>query len=399
MLIILSSLISLNVFAGPPGSAILDLSITIPGGNTAEIYANGNNQVEVFVNYELAEGEKVNWIRLKRFQDKQDLYDLGWKYRRKEGYTDEQYNSVGGKYFQPNGFYKTTNGNDLQRSISYLTSSEGVQLLYPSTDKIALTDICVELETQSGSKMDTCSGGINNGKVIINSIKPNIINESYFISTNEIHDITNLAKCSSPSYSYALKAIIAPPELEGNIYSINFRSTSNDSADVATIMTPNTTYPGETDLWAGPLTSALVSSSRSYHFMSPEVKTFRYLAGYVPNYPPRDACNFTLDIEEKFPDINDETNSSTHLLNMVSIENDGNSYSTSWINRLGDVYNKSTNTCFLTKPFLEEIPESAPQCSKTIAEDQWNKMLKRQNELVITDMWGTEHTVPVQGLL
>ncbi|EPF2928624.1 hypothetical protein ACSL9C_001485 [Vibrio navarrensis] len=60
---------------------IKDFSISLSGTDRGQIFANDNNQIEIFVNVDLEEGEESEWIKLIREQDEKDIQELGWLYR------------------------------------------------------------------------------------------------------------------------------------------------------------------------------------------------------------------------------------------------------------------------------------------------------------------------------
>ncbi|EKA5637838.1 hypothetical protein OKZ62_003791 [Vibrio navarrensis] len=146
---------------------IKDFSISLSGTDRGKIFANDNNQIEIFVNVDLEEGEESEWIKLIREQDEKDIQELGWLYRSPLGQSDEYY-SIHGKYVLPNDFIKTTQGNPFTQSralrsgalqtIQYNDKGNSLppstvthrQTLYLSSDVVQTVDICAEVTLKSG---------------------------------------------------------------------------------------------------------------------------------------------------------------------------------------------------------------------------------------------------------
>ncbi|MGC9460322.1 hypothetical protein [Vibrio genomosp. F10] len=368
---------------------VKEIAISLSGSDQGQIFSNGKNQIEIFVNVELEEGEEVDWIKLIREQDETDIQDLGWLYRSPLGETDEYYISQG-KYARPNEFLKTTQGNPFGpsymnqsyriRSNSNIPSTyEYNQNLYLSTDIIHTADICAEVTLKSGYIETSCK--YSEPSITVNAIAPNIIPRNQFSSTNII-DEDDIEEKNDLRHFTHVKALVGPARLDGAIHSVYIDNSPEDSQLLI--------YNGTQVTFAGADTSVYWSDNKTYHLSMPGLKYFNYLTlGRL----------LEIDLNSVTTEINSLASGSTHILNVLSIpyNKQGSTYDTIWVEN-GGVYKSSYNGCYFP-PERGYISSNSETCSKDISEALLEEIKNRNPELVIVDRWGTEHRILIGSII
>ncbi|MDE1337377.1 hypothetical protein [Vibrio aestuarianus] len=160
-------------FDGPPGNEISKLGIRIDT-DEGMIYANGNMQAEVHVYYELVEGAQIKAIRLIDRNTRQPLQDSPY------WFVDTT----------ENGYLHVISYNENRSStgLPSLKTGEVYVRRYVRASRIDNVDVCLEIETMSGSMRDTC---INGETVTLKAIAPVVIDSTDFelqYATTLVHD-------------------------------------------------------------------------------------------------------------------------------------------------------------------------------------------------------------------
>ncbi|MDE1337659.1 hypothetical protein [Vibrio aestuarianus] len=154
--------VSAQAFDGPPGNEISKLGIRIDTGE-GMIYANGNMQAEVHVYYELVEGAQIKAIRLIDRNTRQPLQDSPYWF---VDTTENEYLHV-----------ISYNQNRSSTGLPSLKTGEVYVRRYVRASRIDNVDVCLEIETMSGSMRDTC---INGETVQLQAVAPVVIDSSDF---------------------------------------------------------------------------------------------------------------------------------------------------------------------------------------------------------------------------
>ncbi|MGF1682798.1 hypothetical protein [Photobacterium minamisatsumaniensis] len=137
------------------------------------IYANGRMQAEVFVLFELGDGEEVSSITFKRKYTNNNIEDYDWRVSS-----------------QSNGYPHFISPNAYSTSAVSASSDLESAFFYISTEKSQNMDVCVELTTKSGAVQDTCWGENANGVVPISAVLPPALNFNE-LSIEESNSIQN----------------------------------------------------------------------------------------------------------------------------------------------------------------------------------------------------------------
>ncbi|NGZ15614.1 hypothetical protein HGG78_18020 [Vibrio aestuarianus] len=148
-------------FSGPPGNEISNIGLSIDN-NEGTIYANGNMQAKLHVQYQLAEGAQLKQITILDRNTRQPLQDSpSW-------FVDTEEN----EYLHVIS-YSSRSSTELPTSK---TSNVYVNR-YIRASRIDNVDLCVKIETVSGSVKDNCTDG---APVYLQAIAPVVINGSDF---------------------------------------------------------------------------------------------------------------------------------------------------------------------------------------------------------------------------
>ncbi|MBE4605675.1 hypothetical protein [Vibrio navarrensis] len=381
---------------------IKDFSISLSGSDRGQIFSNGNNQIEIFVNVDLDEGEEIEWIKLIRKQDKKDIQELGWLYRSPLGQSDEYY-SIHGKYALPNAFIKTTQGNPFaqsrelrskaDQSIQYnskalqsieynyetlpLTVTHS-QTLYLSSDVVQTVDICAEVTLKSGVIDTSCE--YSEPTITVSSITPSVIPSNQF-SSSDLIDADDIEEVNNLQHFSSLKAILAPNALEGFIHAIYIDSPDEE---------PLLIYDEYKVNFAGEKTTAYWIDNETYHFALPNLNNFKYLTL---------GRKLELNLKSVSSKINTLTRGFTHILNVVTIPYNmqGSTYDTIWVVD-GGVYNNTYGGCYFP-PERNFLQANSTNCSKKLSESILDKIKNRDQEIVILDKWGTQHRFKISDVI
>ncbi|PKG37144.1 hypothetical protein [Psychromonas sp. Urea-02u-13] len=143
---LLAPFASLQAAVAPP---IMDLKIFMAEGN-GNIFANGKMQAAVSIGYQLAAGEKIIKTTFREFKSFENIEDLGWD----STSIDNGYrHSI------------TSNLNTIKPTVNTEIT------YYLSTYNTVEDDICVEVETDSGYKLDTCESSVDSDYVTLTPLK------------------------------------------------------------------------------------------------------------------------------------------------------------------------------------------------------------------------------------
>ncbi|MDE1242887.1 hypothetical protein [Vibrio aestuarianus] len=154
--------VSAQAFEGPPGNEISKLGISIDNGE-GTIYANGNMQAEVHIYYELVEGAQIKAIRLIDRNTRQPLQDSPYWF---VDTTENEYLHV-----------ISYNQNRSSTGLPSLKTGEVHVRRYVRASRIDNVDVCLEIETMSGSMSDTCIYGET---VKLQAVAPVVIDSTDF---------------------------------------------------------------------------------------------------------------------------------------------------------------------------------------------------------------------------
>ncbi|WP_240207697.1 hypothetical protein [Vibrio sp. CyArs1] len=140
------------------------------------IYANGNMQAEVYVHWDLREGEIVESIALKKLHTGEPLREVDyWDFSELE-----------------NAFRHVISPSSSGVNYSNINSNTEHQYLYITSGDVGVVDVCVEITASvpypGGTQeetYDTCEGTGNNSYVTINAIQPLRYSADDFVLTPE----------------------------------------------------------------------------------------------------------------------------------------------------------------------------------------------------------------------
>ncbi|MCC2525570.1 hypothetical protein [Vibrio coralliilyticus] len=380
--IILSVFFSTQALSNP----VKEISISLSGSETGEIFANGKNQIEIFIKVALNEGEEVDWITLIREQNEQDIQNLGWLYRSPMGETDEYYLN-NGKYDLSNEFLKTTQSNPFSLNRAYSINQKfnvpntynHYQTMYLSSNVIQTLDICAKVLLKSGHIETSCRG--KEPSVTVRAIAPNIIPSNQFSSTSTIHE-DDIVEIDEETHFTNVKALLGPPQLEGKIHSIYI----NDLQDNSQLYI----YDGNEIKFSGEKTAVYWRDNKTYHLSIPSSRYFSYLTL---------SKKITIDFNSVSSEMNNLISGSSHILNIISIPYDiqGSRNDTIWVEN-GGVYSTNYRGCFFP-PEREYVYSNKENCSVDILENILEHIKNRSSELIIIDYWGTEHRIKIDNVI
>ncbi|MCG9685236.1 hypothetical protein L1D31_22220 [Vibrio sp. Isolate23] len=146
------------------------LAVTSNGQSQGQIYANGNMQLELDINWEWnstipEEDREITKITLIDYQSGMDIQDIGYRY------IDSSGNPIGDR-----GFNKLITNSLKERSDPITTNvNEGHAVRYVDTSQVTNIEICIEVETKLGSVQDTCNSSLEDYAVYLESHVPVIL--------------------------------------------------------------------------------------------------------------------------------------------------------------------------------------------------------------------------------
>lgn len=198
--------------APPPGNEIMNISLRIDN-NEGTIYANGNMQAQLYVQYELVEGARLKEITILNRNSRQPLQDSpNWFVDRSE---NEYLHVIS---------YDSRSSTELPTSK---TSDVVTRYRYVRAGQVDNVDLCVRIETESGSVKDNCENG---APVYLQAIAPVVIDSSDFelvhvkniISDSERHMEQKYIKVRDPRLAVGLKIEgTAPDDYNDKIYRLS----------------------------------------------------------------------------------------------------------------------------------------------------------------------------------
>ncbi|MGF1681872.1 hypothetical protein [Photobacterium minamisatsumaniensis] len=245
------------VLAAPPGSAVRSLEILQDGG--AVFYANNVMKNRVIVTYELdpneAGGVNHKSLTLRKRHTKEPIEELGWSM----SYDDNEYLNDIGSTKVKKGVY----------------SSEGAQVvqLYVSAQNPNIYDICVEIETFSGVKKDTCTpNGTINEYVTLEAVPATHYKlHDFDIVVESVYDVDHLKMIFSSMVPRANVNV-------DQIHEIKHLRESNHMDD--SVFTLNTGYQNANE---GPMIQRYIKGSTvdysSVFLLKPSMEYLEYIDG------------------------------------------------------------------------------------------------------------------------